>query len=61
MTNTTHPYYMPALHRHVATRGTRFTDVTASTPLCCPARATLMTGMYAHCTNITANNNPAGG
>ncbi len=48
--NSTHPHYMPALNKHLAAEGTRVTDFIVSTPLCCPARTSLFTGEYAHCT-----------
>ena len=39
---------MPATRRWFATGGTRFTEAFATTPLCCPARASIFTGRYAH-------------
>ncbi|HWC13034.1 MAG TPA: sulfatase [Actinomycetota bacterium] len=39
---------MPATRRIFARRGTRFPNAFATTPLCCPARASLFTGQYAH-------------
>lgn len=35
--------------------GTTFTDYFASTPLCCPARTTLLTGRYAHNHGVLQN------
>ncbi|KAG2485149.1 hypothetical protein HYH03_016135 [Edaphochlamys debaryana] len=59
--NTTHPYYMPALNRHLAQGGTRLPNFLVSTGVCCPARVSAFTGRYAHCTNITGNSYPSGG
>jgi arylsulfatase A-like enzyme len=35
--------------------GTRYTNAFANTPLCCPARASLMTGRYAHNNGVVNN------
>ena len=43
----------------LAGEGARFSHAYAPTPLCCPARATLLTGQYAHNTSVLDNN--AGG
>lgn len=40
--------------------GTKFTNAYTSTPLCCPARASLLTGQYAH-NHLTFNNSINGG
>jgi N-acetylglucosamine-6-sulfatase len=41
--------------------GTRFENAIASFPLCCPARATHLTGQYAHNHGVLHNNPPFGG
>jgi N-acetylglucosamine-6-sulfatase len=43
--------------------GTSFTNVVATTPLCCPSRASILRGQYAHNTGLWRNNNgqPNGG
>ena len=39
---------MPFTQKTLAKGGTEFTDAVVSTPLCCPARASFLTGQYAH-------------
>jgi arylsulfatase A-like enzyme len=51
---------LPAINREFGARGTTFTNAFASYPLCCPARATLLTGEYAH-NHGTLGNNPLSG
>ena len=40
--------YMPQTHRWLGRQGTRFTNAFTAVPNCCPARASLFTGQYAH-------------
>ncbi|MET8522729.1 sulfatase-like hydrolase/transferase [Nocardioides sp. NPDC004968] len=40
--------YMPNVQKLLVQQGTTFTDGVAPTPLCVPARASLLTGKYAH-------------
>ncbi|HSF01361.1 MAG TPA: sulfatase-like hydrolase/transferase [Solirubrobacterales bacterium] len=47
---------MPQTRRLLARRGTKFTDYVASTAQCCPSRASLITGQYAHNHGVTSNN-----
>jgi N-acetylglucosamine-6-sulfatase len=47
---------MPETYRLLGDRGTRFTDYLATTAQCCPSRASLLTGQYAHNHGVTANN-----
>jgi arylsulfatase A-like enzyme len=39
---------MPRTHRWFVDHGTRFPSAFATTPLCCPSRASIMTGRYVH-------------
>jgi arylsulfatase A-like enzyme len=49
---------MPKTRRWFVDEGTRFTRTFATTPLCCPSRASIMTGRYAH--NHEVRNNVPG-
>ena len=51
---------LPTVTRELGGGGTTFTNAFASYPLCCPARATLLTGEYAH-NHGTKGNNPLSG
>ncbi|MDQ3638006.1 MAG: sulfatase, partial [Actinomycetota bacterium] len=59
------PYYslarMPNVQRLLVDEGKTFTETFASYPLCCPGRATLMRGQYAHNHGVLSNNPPLGG
>jgi arylsulfatase A-like enzyme len=46
---------MPNTKRLLAQQGTRFTGYVASTAQCCPSRASLITGQYAHNHGVTSN------
>lgn len=46
---------MPGTTRWLANGGARFTRASATTPICCPSRATLFTGQYAHNHNVLSN------
>jgi len=52
---------MPTVRRELGARGTTFTNAFATYPLCCPARATLLTGEYAHNHGTLGNNRASGG
>jgi N-acetylglucosamine-6-sulfatase len=46
---------MPKTMRLVTRPGTRFSDYIATTPQCCPSRASLLTGQYAHNHRVLSN------
>ncbi len=49
------PEVMPNLTSKLMAEGTTFSDFTVTTPLCCPSRATYMTGQYGHNNNVLRN------
>jgi arylsulfatase A-like enzyme len=53
--------YMPNLRRLVARPGATFTKHFATFPLCCPSRASFLTGQYAHNHGVIHNAGPFGG
>ena len=52
---------LSVVKRRIGARGTTFTHAFSSYPLCCPARATLLTGQYAHNHGVMGNAPPEGG
>lgn len=52
---------MPQARRLLAGEGTTFANAFATFPLCCPSRATLLTGQYSHNTHVENNVLPLGG
>jgi N-acetylglucosamine-6-sulfatase len=53
--------FMPKTQRLLVERGTRFTNSFVAYPLCCPSRATFLTGQYAHNHGVLYNTLPTGG
>ena len=51
---------MPALQAELVRRGRLFADAMVPTSLCCPSRATILTGLYAHDTGVWGNHPPLG-
>jgi arylsulfatase A-like enzyme len=47
--------YMPVLQRELIGKGVNFTRAYATTPLCCPSRASIITGLYAQHTGVLTN------
>jgi arylsulfatase A-like enzyme len=47
--------YMPKTRALLGTQGMQFEDAFVSNPLCCPSRATIMRGQYAHNTGVWGN------
>ena len=53
--------HMPNVKRLLAARGTTFADAVDSFPLCCPSRATFITGQYAHNHGVAATSTRSAG
>ena len=51
---------MPNVEKLLAKKGTTFENAITSFPLCCPSRATFLTGQYAHNHGVIGNFNPYG-
>jgi arylsulfatase A-like enzyme len=51
--------HMPATLQWFAQGGTAFTEAFATTPLCCPSRAAIMTGRFNHNNNVRTNGDQA--
>jgi N-acetylglucosamine-6-sulfatase len=47
--------YMPKTRGLLGDQGMQFTNAFVSNPLCCPSRATIMRGQYAHNTGVWTN------
>jgi N-acetylglucosamine-6-sulfatase len=47
--------------RLLARRGVTFANAFATYPVCCPSRATFLTGRYAHNHGVMSNDTPRGG
>jgi N-acetylglucosamine-6-sulfatase len=52
---------MPAVKSLLVDRGTRFTEAIVPSSICCPSRATILTGRYSHGTGVWENGGPQGG
>ena len=52
---------MPQTQALIGAAGASFTNAYASYPLCCPSRATLLTGQHAHNHGVLGNTAPDGG
>ena len=52
---------MPNLHSLLAEEGATFENAFVSYPICCPSRATTLTGLYSHNHNVRGNKRPVGG
>lgn len=46
---------MPRTFQNLVRPGVEFTDAVDAEPLCCPSRATMITGQYGHNTNVLSN------
>jgi arylsulfatase A-like enzyme len=52
--------HMSQLNKHLVQKGTFYRNHFATTAICCPSRASLLTGRLAHNTNVTDVNPPYG-
>ena len=52
---------MPEIRSLLVEEGTSFDEAFVSHPVCCPSRATILTGLYDHNHNVLSNNFPSGG
>ena len=52
---------MPQVQEHLVGKGVSFSRAFVSNSICCPARATFLTGNYAHTTGVYSNRRPFGG
>jgi N-acetylglucosamine-6-sulfatase len=52
---------MPALEAKLKAKGLSFENAFLSDPVCCPSRATILTGRYAHNHGVWTNDEPRGG
>jgi arylsulfatase A-like enzyme len=53
--------YMPAVSSELMDKGITFTNAFVENPLCCPSRASFLTGRDSHTTGVFTNDDPYGG
>ena len=51
---------MPTVQREIGERGVSFANAFVVNPLCCPSRASLLTGLYSHSTGVYLNTGARG-
>ena len=52
--------FLPNVQRLITDRGVRFTNALSPHPLCCPARASFLTGLYSHNHEVWSHKPPFG-
>ena len=58
--SSTDRQYMKNLNDLIADKGVQFRNMAVSSSSCCPARASMLTGLYTHNHNVTSNIPPYG-
>jgi N-acetylglucosamine-6-sulfatase len=52
--------HMPQVQKLLVDKGTQFSNAMVPTALCCPSRATILTGLYAHHRKVYGNGDAGG-
>ncbi len=60
-TETVSPEGMPQLWSDIREQGRNYPNASVPTSLCCPSRASILTGLYAHSHRVFSNGMPFGG